>query len=401
MGLKTRLQLSTMMFLQYFIWGTWYVTLNTYLGESLGFTATQIGLCYGTFAISAMISPFFVGLIADKYFSTEKVLGFMHLLGAVLLIVASRATTFQFFYPALLLYTLTYAPTMALTTSLSFHQMDDPGKQFPGVRVLGTIGWIAANNVIGWLGYTSSVEQLYVGAAVSLMLGMYSFTLPHMPPKKEKKASVKELLGFDALSLFKTRSFATLMIASVLIFIPVSFYFGFTASFMSDIGIDFIPNKISLGQVSEILFMLILPLFLIRFGLKWVLFVGAGAWLLRFLLFANGDAESGMWMIYAGIILHGICYDFFVVAGQIYVDKTAPDNLKSSAQGLITFATYGLGMFIGTWIAGRTIDMLTVDGSPDWVKIWYIPAALAALVLILFIFLFKEKKGNGKAVENA
>jgi MFS family permease len=190
------------------------------------------------------------------------------------------------------------------------------------------------------------------------------------------------------------------MIASVLIFIPVSFYFGFTASFMSDIGIDFIPNKISLGQVSEILFMLILPLFLIRFGLKWVLFVGAGAWLLRFLLFANGDAEAGMWMIYAGIILHGICYDFFVVAGQIYVDKTAPDNLKSSAQGLITFATYGLGMFIGTWIAGRTVDMLTVDGSPDWVKIWYVPAILAAVVLILFIFLFKEKNGTGKAVEN-
>ncbi len=394
MGLKTRLQLSTMMFLQYFIWGTWYVTLNTYLGESLGFTGTQIGLCYGTFAISAMISPFFVGLIADKYFATERVLGVMHLLGAVLLIVASRATTFQFFYPALLLYTLTYAPTMALTTSLSFHQMENPGKQFPGVRVLGTIGWIVANNIIGWLGYTSRVEQLYVGAAVSLMLGLYSFTLPHVPPKKEKKASVKELLGFDALSLFKTRSFATLMIASVLIFIPVSFYFGFTASFMSDIGIDFIPNKISLGQVSEILFMLILPLFLIRFGLKWVLFVGAGAWLLRFLLFANGDAESGMWMIYAGIILHGICYDFFVVAGQIYVDKTAPDNLKSSAQGLITFATYGLGMFIGTWIAGRAVDMLSIDGSPDWVKIWYVPAALSALVLILFIFLFKEKKST-------
>ncbi len=394
MGLKTRLQLSTMMFLQYFIWGTWYVTLNTYLGESLGFTGTQIGLCYGTFAISAMISPFFVGLIADKYFATERVLGAMHLLGAVLLIVASRATTFQFFYPALLLYTLTYAPTMALTTSLSFHQMENPGKQFPGVRVLGTIGWIVANNVIGWLGYTSRVEQFYVGAAVSLMLGLYSFTLPHVPPKKEKKASVKELLGFDALSLFKTRTFATLMIASVLIFIPVSFYFGFTASFMSDIGIDFIPNKISLGQVSEILFMLILPLFLIRFGLKWVLFVGAGAWLLRFLLFANGDAESGMWMIYAGIILHGICYDFFVVAGQIYVDKTAPDNLKSSAQGLITFATYGLGMFIGTWIAGRAVDMLSIDGSPDWVKIWYVPAALSALVLILFIFLFKEKKST-------
>jgi len=392
MGLKTRLQLSTLMFLQYFIWGTWYVTLNTYLGESLQFTATQIGLCYGTFAISAMISPFFVGLIADKFFATEKVLGFMHLLGAVLLVVAAQATTFQFFYPALLLYTLSYAPTMALSNSLSFHQMEDPGKQFPGVRVLGTIGWIAANNVIGWLGFTSSVEQLYVGAAVSLMLGVYSFTLPHVPPQKEKKASMKELLGFDALELFKSRAFATLIIASVLIFIPVSFYFGFTASFMSDIGMDLIPNKISLGQVAEIFFILILPFFITRFGVKRVLFIGITAWLIRFLLFANGDAESGVWMIYTGIILHGICYDFFVVTGQIFVDEEAPDHLKSSAQGLITFATYGLGMFIGTWFAGRTIDMLTVDGVADWVTIWYVPTVIAAVVLVIFIFLFKGKK---------
>ena len=392
MRIKVRVQLSTLMFLQYFIWGTWYVTLNTYLGETLNFTATQIGLCYGTFAIAAMISPFFVGLIADKFFATEKVLGSMHLLGAVLLVVASQATTFNLFYPALLLYTLSYTPTMALSNSLSFHLMEDPGKQFPTIRVLGTIGWIAANNVIGLLGYTSSVGQFYVGAIVSLLLGLYSFTLPHIPPKKGKKASVKELLGLDALSLFSYRSFATLMIASVLIFIPVSFYFGFTASFLSDIGMDFIPNKISLGQVSEIFFMLILPLFLIRFGVKWVLFTGAAAWLIRFLLFANGDAESGLWMIYAGIILHGICYDFFVVTGQIYVDKKAPDHLKSSAQGLITFATYGLGMFIGTWFAGRTIDSMTVDGMPEWARIWYVPAILAGVILVMFIFLFKEKK---------
>lgn len=388
-----RLQLSTLMFLQYFIWGAWYVTLNTYLGETLQFTATQIGLCYGTFAISAMISPFLVGLIADKFFATEKVLGSMHLLGAVLLIVASQATTFQFFYPALLLYTLSYAPTMALSNSLSFHQMEDPGKQFPGIRVLGTIGWIVANHVIGWLGYTLTVEQFYVGAVASLLLGLYSFTLPHVPPKKEKKASLRELIGLDALGLFKSRAFATLMIASVLIFIPVSFYFGFTALFMSDIGIDekVIPNRISMGQMAEILFILILPFFITRFGVKKVLFIGIIAWLIRFLMFANGNAESGIWMIYTAIILHGICYDFFVVTGQIFVDEKAPDHLKSSAQGLITFATYGLGMFIGTWFAGRTIDVLTVDGIREWAKIWYIPAAIAVVVLIVFVLMFREK----------
>ncbi|MEN8228694.1 MAG: nucleoside permease [Bacteroidota bacterium] len=392
MGLKTRLQLSTLMFLQYFIWGTWYVTLNTYLGETLQFTATQIGLCYGTFAISAMISPFFVGLIADKFFATEKVLGAMHLLGAILLVVASQATTFQFFYPALLLYTLSYTPTMALSNSLSFHQMENPGKQFPGVRVLGTIGWIAANNVVGLLGYTNTVGQLYVGAVVSLLLGIYSFTLPHVSPKKEKKVNLREVLGFDALSLFRSRAFATLIIASVLTCIPLSFYFGFTASFLSDIGMDYIPNKISLGQVSEILFLLILPVFIVKFGVKRVLFIGMAAWLIRYILFANGGVENGVWMIYAGIILHGVCYDFFFVTGQIYVDKKAPDHLKSSAQGLITFATYGLGMFIGTWFAGRTIDMLTFDGLPDWARIWYVPAILAAVVLVVFLFLFKERK---------
>lgn len=392
MKLNIRLQLSTLMFLQYFIWGAWYVTLNTYLGETLQFTATQIGLCYGTFAISAMISPFLVGLIADKFFATEKVLGLMHLLGAVLLIVASQATTFQFFYPALLLYTVSYTPTMALSNSLSFHQMVDPGKQFPGVRVLGTIGWIAANNVIGFLGYTNTVEQLYVAAVVSLLLGLYSFTLPHVPPKKEKKVNIKEVLGFDALSLFKSRAFTTLIIASILTCIPLSFYFGFTASFLSDIGMDYIPNKISLGQVSEIFFMLILPVFLARFGVKRVLFLGMAAWLIRYLLFANGNIGGGVWMIYTGIILHGICYDFFFVTGQIYVDKKAPDNLKSSAQGLITFATYGLGMFIGTWFAGRTIDFLTVDGIPEWARIWYVPAAIAVVVLIMFGLMFREKK---------
>ncbi len=392
MRIKTRLQLSTLMFLQFFIWGTWYVTLNTYLGETLQFTGTQIGLCYGTFAIAAMISPFFVGLIADKFFATEKVLGSMHLLGAIVMVVVAQAKTFQFFYPSLLLYTLSYTPTMALSNSLSFHLLENPGKQFPGVRVLGTIGWIVANNVIGLLGFTNTAGQLYTGAVVSLILGIYCFTLPHVPPNKETKVTFRELLGFDALKLFKSRPFAILIVASVLTCIPLSFYFGFTASFLSDIGMQFIPNKLSLGQVSEAFFLLILPFFLSKFGLKRVLFIGMSAWLLRYLLFANGNMDNNLWMIYTGIVLHGVCYDFFFVTGQIYVDKAAPVNLKSSAQGLITFATYGLGMFIGTWFAGSTVDMFTLDGMPEWNIIWYVPAVLAAVVLVLFIFLFRENR---------
>ncbi|MFC2124835.1 nucleoside permease [Bacteroidota bacterium] len=391
METKLRFQLSTMMFIQYFIWGTWYVTLNIYLGESLGFTGTQIGLCYGTFAISALISPFFVGLVADKYFSTEKVLASMHILGAILFVVAAQAKSFAFFYPAMLLYALSYTPTMALSSSISFHQMEDPGKQFPAIRVLGTIGWIAANNVIGWLGYGNSVNQLYVGAIASLLLGFYCFTLPHTPPKKEAKASLKELFGLDALSLMKERSFLIIIIASVLIFIPLSFYYVFTASFLSDIGMTLIPNKISLGQVAEILFMLILPFFLRKYGVKKVLIMGMAAWLIRYLFFSYGNMDTLVWMIYLGIILHGICYDFFFVAGQIYVDKKAPDNLKSSAQGIFTLATYGLGMIIGTWFAGRTVDFYTTDSITNWPSTWLVPAAIAAIVLLFFILIFREK----------
>jgi nucleoside transporter len=387
------------MFLQYFIWGTWYVTLNTYLGESLHFNGTQIGLSYGTFAIAAMISPFFVGLVADKFFSTEKVLGTMHILGAILLVVAAQAKTFSLFYPSLLLYTLSYTPTMALSNSISFHKMDNPAQEFPSIRVLGTIGWITANNVIGYLGYTSSVNQLYVGAIASFLLGIYCFGLPHVPPKKDVHASFKEILGLDALSLLKKRAFLIIIVASVLTCIPLSFYYGFTASFLSDIGMKYIPNKISMGQVAEILFLLILPFFLKKFGVKKVFILGMSAWLLRYLFFSWGDNDSFVWMIYVGILLHGLCYDFFFVAGQIYVDSEAPSYLKSSAQGMITFATYGLGMFIGTWFAGQAVDFYTSDGIKDWSNIWIVPAVIAVVVLALFIFVFNEKKMRNKSAQ--
>jgi nucleoside transporter len=394
---KTRFQLSFMMFLQYFIWGTWYVTLNTYLGETLNFTGTQIGLSYGTFAIAAMISPFFVGLIADKFFSTEKVLGVMHLLGAILFVLAAQMKSFAYFYPCLLLYTLTYTPTMALSNSISFHQMQDPGKEFPVIRVLGTIGWIVANNVIGFLDYGSSVNQLYVGAVASVLLGVYSFSLPHVAPQKDTRASFREIIGLDALSLFKKRAFTILFIASVLTCIPLSFYYGFTASYMSDIGMNYIPNKLSMGQMAEAVFLIILPFFLKRYGIKNVFIIGMGAWLVRYVCFAYGDTGTLAWMIYLGILLHGICYDFFFVGGQIYVDKEAPSHLKSSAQGMITFATYGLGMFIGTWFAGRTVDIYTHGSTPDWPGIWLVPAGIAAVVLVMFIFIFKEKKNQDAA----
>ena len=396
MNSKTRVQLSTLMFLQYFVWGTWYVTISTYLTNTLHFEPIYVGLSFGTLSIAAMVSPFFVGLVADKYFSTEKVLGFLHVVGGVLLYIASMAKTFSFFYPALLAYTLAYTPTIALSNSISFHQMKDPGKQFPGIRVLGTIGWIAAGITIGQLKLEASVGQLHIGAVASVLLGIYCLTLPHVPPKKAIKASFREILGLDALKLFKNRGFAVVLIASVLTCIPLSFYYSWTNPFLNDIGMEYAATKMTLGQAFEIVFLLIMPFFFAKLGVKKMLMLGMTAWILRYLLFAYGNVGPLEWMLYLGIILHGICYDFFFVTGQIYVDKKAPDYLKASAQGMITFATYGLGIFIGSWFAGKMVGLYTIEQNNQvihqWTNIWYIPTIIAIGVLIFFILLFREKQ---------
>jgi nucleoside transporter len=396
MRIKIRLQLSTLMFLQYFVWGAWYVTISTYLTNTLHFRPVEVGLVFGTFSIAAMISPFFVGLVADKFFATEKTLGVLHLLGAVVFYLLSHIQTFGLFYAGLLLYALCYTPTMALSNSISFHQMEDPGKQFPGVRVLGTIGWIAAGMTIGFMKVESSVVQLYVAAVVSAILGLYCFTLPHVPPKKDTKATFAEIIGLDALKLFKERAFAIIIIASVLTCIPLSFYYSWTNPFLNEIGMKFAASKMTMGQMSEFFFMLVMPFFFIRLGVKRMIMVGMIAWILRYLLFAFGNNEALVWMLYTGIILHGVCYDFFFVTGQIFVDKRAPKYLKASAQGMITFATYGLGMFIGTWFSGLMVGLFTfTEGNQvthTWTNIWLIPMAIAIVVLMLFALLFRNGK---------
>ena len=396
MKIKTRFQLSSLMFLQYFIWGAWYVTIGTYMLNSLQFEGIQVGLVYGTFAISAMISPFFVGLIADKFFATEKVLGTLHILGALLLYVASTAKSFSFFYPSMLIYTMTYTPTMALSNSLAFHQMKNPGQEFPGVRVFGTIGWIIAGLTIGFMTIEDSVNQLYLAAIASLVLGLYSFTLPHVPPKKSSGETLKQIMGLDALALLKQRPFTIIIISSILTCIPLSFYFSFTNPFLNEIGMVNAAGKMTMGQMSELIFLFAMPFFFKRLGVKKMIMVGMLAWLIRYIMFSFGNIEGLVWMLYLGIILHGICYDFFFVTGQIYVDKKAPSHLRSSAQGMITFATYGFGMFIGTWFSGKIVDFYSIsDGDKilhQWDKIWHIPAIIAFVVLILFGLMFKENK---------
>lgn len=392
---SVRIRLSIMMFLQYFLWGAWAVTMGNYLLKTLTFSGEQIGLAYGTMAIAAMISPFFVGLIVDRFFSAERTLAVLHLFGAAALYYVSTQTTFEGFYPALLVYTLSYMPTLALTNALSFRQMRDPGTDFPGVRVLGTIGWIAAGWVVGYaLQAEGSVAQFHVAAVAAAALGLFSFFLPHTPPLQTgSKAGWREVLGLEALQLLKDRSFAVFLLGSFLICVPLQFYYAFTNAFLNEIGMDNAAGKMTFGQMSEILFLLIMPLFFRRLGVKYMLLIGMAAWALRYLLFAWGDTGAQVWMLYAGIVLHGICYDFFFVTGQIYVDQRAPAHLRAAAQGLIAFVTLGVGWLLGSWLSGKVVDMHRIAGPVphDWTGIWLVPAVAAGVVLVLFALFFKDR----------
>jgi len=390
-----------MMFLQYFVWGAWYVAMSTYLGQALGFDGAQIGLAYGTTALAAIISPFFVGMVADRFFATERILAVLHLLGAVLLYYVSTLTSFSQFYPVLIAYTLCYMPTLALSNSLSFHQMKDPGKEFPGVRVLGTIGWIVAGYVIDGFDFDKTAGIFTTAAIASVVLGLFSLTLPHTPPAKLGHAvTARDVLGLDALALMKKRSFAIFVLGSFLICIPLQFYYAFMNLFLAEIDVANATGKMTLGQWSEIGFMLVMPFFFVRLGVKKMLLIGMLAWTARYVLFAYGDNGPAVWMLYAGILLHGICYDFFFVTGQIYVDREAPVHLRAAAQGFIAFVTLGVGMFIGSWLSGEVVDLYALPGGGhDWQKIWLVPAVGAGAVLILFALFFNDR--NDTAAERA
>ena len=387
----TRLKLSVLMFLQYFVWGSWYVTMGTWLGQTLHFSGEQIGLAFGTTALAAMISPFFMGMVADRFLATEYVLAGLHIVGAFLLFYASLQTTFGAFYGVLLLYTLCYMPTLALSNSISFHQMKDPGSEFPAIRVLGTIGWIVAGLAIGTLGLEATATPLKLAAAGSLVLGAFCLALPHTPPQTQSRPRLADMLGLDALKLLGERSFAVFVIGSFLVCIPLQFYYAFANLFLNELNVTNAAGKMTLGQMSEIFFMLVMPWFFRRLGVKYMLLVGMAAWTARYLLFAYGNSGDLVWMLYAGILLHGICYDFFFVTGQIYVDRRAPGNLRAAAQGLIAFVTLGVGMFIGSWVSGRVVDAFATGASGHaWDRVWMVPAAGAAAVLLLFAFFFRS-----------
>ena len=409
MKTKTQIQLSFMMFLEFFIWGGWFVTLGTFLGTNLGATGAETGMAFSTQSWGAIIAPFIIGLIADRYFNAEKILGILHLIGAVLMYQMSQVSDFNAFYPYVLGYMIAYMPTLALVNSVSFNQMKDPAKEFSYIRVWGTIGWICAGLGISYVFHWDSVQGMKEGllqntflmtAIVSAILGLFSFTLPKTPPKvsKEEKVKISDILGLEAIKLLYNRNFFIFFLSSILICIPLAFYYQNANPFLTEIGVANPTGKMTIGQISEVLFMLLLPIFFKKFGFKKTLLIGMLAWAVRYLLFAYGNSGELAFMLLTGIALHGICYDFFFVSGQIYTNSKAGEKIKSAAQGLITLGTYGVGMLVGFWIAGQITDKYLIsEGMHNWKDIWVFPAVFATVVMILFAIFFKDEKIEYKA----
>ena len=400
----TRIQLMLMMFLLYFMWGAWYGQMSKYMLSSAfnggkGATGAQVGNAYLAFSIATIAAPFFVGMIADRFFAAQKVMAILNILGAIVMYFVTQITEGGTFFWYILAYMLCFAPSIALSNSIAMNQMSNPEKQFPAIRVLGTIAWIVVTNIVGFYNFGGDVRIFQLAMVTSIIFGIYSFFLPETPPRaKGERVSFAKILGADAFVLLKDRSFLIFFISSILICIPLSFYYALANPSLTDSYMTNVENKMSLGQVSEVFFMLLLPLAYAKFGVKKMLLIGLIAWLIRFVCFGFGDARTTEWILYIGILLHGICYDFFFVTGQIYTDQKAGEKIKSSAQGLIVLATYGVGMGIGSLLSGwvldwyKTIDAVTQKAVYNWTSVWMVPAGIAAVVLVLFLLFFSEKK---------
>ena len=390
-----------MMFLTYFIWGAWYMTIGTYLTATLKFSGTQAGAIFGTSALASMISPLIVGLVADRYFATERVLGVLFLLGSAVLWLVPQFTDFNSVYALMLVYCLIFFPAVPLTNSLALRQMSDAKTQFPPIRIFAPLGWILISVIVSWLGIEAKPMQFTIASACSAVMGLYCFVLPHTPPAGAGQTGWRTLLGLDALVLLKDRSYLVFLIASVLACIPLTFYFSFTNAYLNAVGVVNAAGKMSLGQASEVIMTLAMPWVYKKLSIKNVLLVGLGAWALRYLLLAYGNAEGSMWMFYLAILLHGICFTFFFLTGSIYTDSVAPAALRNTAQGLLTLLTYGVGMFLGSFCSGWAVDAFTTVTNGvehrDWMSFWLTSAAGAAGIALLMLLVFRSSKSETRA----
>jgi len=397
-------RLSVMMFLQFFAWGSWYVSMGTFLAANAQLKDAS-AWAYSLVPIAAIISPFFLGIVADRFFATERVLGALHILGGVfMLAVPSMATQDPTMFLTLVgLHALCYVPTLGLTNSLAFRNVTDQEKQFPLIRVWGTIGWIVANLVVSSaLHADHSATQFTVAGIAAIVLGLYSLTLPHTPPPAAgQKVSARDIMGLDSLALMKQPSFAVFMISSFLICIPLAAYYQLANRYVEAVGFANPTSWMSIGQGSEIFFMLVMPFFFMRLGVKKMLLVGMLAWVVRYGLFSGAWGDKVQWMVIAGVFLHGICYDFFFVTGQIYVDKKAPDMIRSQAQGFLVLVTQGLGMFIGAQTMGQIEKAYTNGDAIQWQGLWLIPCIAAGVISVLFFLLFREDRDAVEAARDS
>jgi len=390
-------RLAAMMFLEFFIWGAWYVTVGNYM-TAIDLTDV-IYWAYTVSPIAAVVSPFFLGMVADRFFATERVLGVLHILGGLAMLAApSLAYSGTLFILVLLLHVLFYMPTLGLTNSLAFHHITDREKQFPVIRVFGTIGWIVANVIVSAVLHADATPlPLYIAGAAGILMGLYSFTLPHTPPPaRGTRPTARSILGLDALEKLWSKPFFVFALSSLLISIPLSAYYAYAPVFVSAAGLESPAFKMSFGQMSEVAFMVAMPLFFARLGVKWMLVTGMGAWVLRYALFAAAAPTGAFWLIMLGILLHGICYDFFFVTGQIFVDQKSTDDIRGQAQGFLVLLTYGVGMLVGAQISGWIFNRIVPDPAvlANWQAFWILPAAFAFVVMIYFALRFENTRAT-------